>query len=448
MNNKLSRISIGNYHKNCTTGEVIEYTKQKPFSPMKCHALIQLFNAETGELESEQLSENLINDSLNQMMYKIVMESIIFSASPIGYALSMGNFNLFETCVLTTYAGAEDATLKNINGSVVGWASKTIPYAGGDTQRGTVNITTSNVDSATVITYVFDWPTTSGNGIFQTIWWNAGKCDVPIYPYPTTLAGYSNGTYITGGFNQFTPMCCHDNALYYINSARTDIYKTKKRMDSYAQFTTSPTSVKTTSGDDTSMSGINWDGTNYWTYGSTNGKFYKYNSSFALQTSWACAAATYLSSTYQFACLDGFIYTHKRVNATTWNIYKFQDDGTLLATYNYYASYSYWGDGQANASELCVWNGNLLLNYSGYFIELTGAGVHVNNFYSPGLAYNGQMCADEYKNIIICSSNTNYYYVTPAWAPTAQNLLSVATTKTSANTMKITLTLSLDLAGI
>lgn len=54
-------------------------------------------------------------------------------------------------------------------GSMIGWANKT-PYSGVDTLRGTPNYSES-LATPTATRWVFDWPTTAGNGTFQSIMW-------------------------------------------------------------------------------------------------------------------------------------------------------------------------------------------------------------------------------------------------------------------------------------
>jgi hypothetical protein len=97
----------------------------------------------------------------------------------------------------------------------------------------------------------------------------------------------------------------------------------------------------------------------------------------------------------------------------------------------------------------------LLLNYSGAatfeFLEFNGTGTVIDegSYGLSGTTNNSaNVCFDEYKDIIMSFTSGGVYRCTISTSPVAQNLLPAATTKTSANTMKITYTFNLDLSGL
>jgi hypothetical protein len=434
--------------------------KQKPISKMKNVARVELFDDLTGQKKEEWLSENIINSGLDMYAYKsVVIQALLGIPVDLGHKdiiNSNSNISTFGNLVLTDYTGVEDATLKRMQGTIKGWANKYATYVGSDILRGTINQAESLFTPKTALKFVFDWPTSAANGTFRTLWW------LPSETYSTTTSPFNNscssfvsnmslGTSMVGTTN---PFCVVNNKLFYISG--TSVYSTLRDISSVGRmFKTTSTLEKNITADDTTPKGVQFDGTYFWVFGSQNAKMYKYDTSFTLVTSWICTTATYIP-TYQFTCLGGKIYTYRYVDATTWNIYKFSDTGTLEATYNVYsASYAYFSG--ASAAVLTNDGTNLFLfnAYDGSiyrFLEIDQTG---NFVYDGGMdCYNIQSYVnryvhiDEYKNLLVSSSTSSLYYFFPMIRPTAQTLLASAVTKTSANTLKVTYTFTLDTSSL
>lgn len=450
------RISVDNYYKNHDTGEFKQFLKQKNVSSMKNFAKVELFDELTGNKKEEWLSENIINNGLDMYMYKFVINSLLGQYMYAGFEM-YNTFNPFGNIVLTDYSGAEDATLARIQGNIKGWANKFTTYAGADALRGTINQTDSSLTPETSLKYVFDWATSAGNGTFRTLWWMPQKMDAvttsPLRVNSTIRFDTSAlGTAMTTAANRF---CVNDNKMYYING--TTIYSAPRHITvSSGGWKATSTSEKNITADDNTPIGIDFDGTNFWVYGDQNDKFYKYNSSFTLQTSWSATKGTYFGTNPTFCCHGGKIYTWKRVDATNWNLYKFATDGTLEATYNLYsAGYTYFTDTDATSARICSDGNNIFIIFgtnSSHInvLEVNGSGTLQYEYRSDFTLMNTSsgFCFDEYKNLLISYSATTQYSFMPMWRPTAQTLLGTNVTKTNSNTMKITYTFTLDTSSL
>lgn len=453
------RVSIDNWYKNHDTGEFRQFLKHKNISAFKNFAKVELFDERSGRKKEEWLSENVVNSGLDQFAYRMVIANLLSKSIP-----SYAEANLFSKIFLTNYTGAEDATLKRVQGTVVGWADKFTTYAGADTLRGTINQSESSFTPETSIKFVFDWPTSAGNGTFQTIWWMPGfSTTITTSPYrqgvfASSSSSISLGTAMGGVTNR---KCVVDNKLIYCTS--TAIYSAVRYIvNTTGLFKTTSTLEKTVSSDDNTMLGIDYDSANsyFWLYGDQNDKFYKYNSSFTLQTSWSCAKATYFNSNPTFTVVNAKIFTFRRVDSTTWNLYKFSDTGTLENTYNLYsASYTFFNDTAAQSAKLCTDGTTIFIMYyfSAYnycdILEVSTSGTVNYEYRADSVETFSSSTAsdftfDEYKNLIYSHSTTNIKEFCPMFRPVAQTLLGSGVTKTSSNTMKVTYTFTLDLSSL
>ena len=448
---ELMRVSDKNYYKNFKDGIHENFTKLKPMSIIKGSTLIELFDAKTGDKISEQYSENLITNALNKYLYQSVIEMLVQVAPTVSLSQIA---SLFGNIVLTDYTGAEDAALGKMAGVIIGWASKSTTYAGADTKRGTVNVATTTCITPTSMSFVFDWPTTAGNGTFRTLWWIPALNAPTTSPYAYIMFGATSiATSQTVAFSQ---VCFAKNDYYSIRNDNLVYKNARNPASAGTTMFTAGVLAKNPTGDDSAPKGITWDGTYFWIYGSTSGKFFKYDYAFNLQTSWACAAATYIGNWNLFCWHVDSIYTIRRVNATTWNLYKFNTAGVLQNTYNIYGVYTNFLDADMSSAYLSVVSDGISLYLSNTaattvkFLQVTGAGVYVTDFLCEnGIASSGVTAMDEYGFFYItANSSTLLYAKCPAWSPITQNLLGVPTTKTSANTMKITYNFTLDITGV
>lgn len=106
-------------------------------------------------------------------------------------SLSMPN-----AVMLTTASHAEDQSGDRlIRGSLTAWSALTL-YSAGDTKRGQQN-PTEGVADPTKAKFVFDWPTSSGNGTIRSVYWanTATAGPIPSFLYPgSPSAGIVAGT--------------------------------------------------------------------------------------------------------------------------------------------------------------------------------------------------------------------------------------------------------------
>lgn len=457
----MNRLSIDNRYKNFITGEERQFTKIKPESLIKGSALIEIFDAVTGKKIEEIQSENIILNSLNKYLYQIVMACLINKNPAQLTNFSVANLtgqswtvNMFGNLILTDYTGAEDAANRYVRGGIVGWANKSTAYAGADAYKGTINIASTDYTNLATIKFVFDWPTTAANGTFRTLWWTPARMDSvgTVINYSYSLPNINSGIPSSFNVNGNGRVCVKGDGFYYIpSSATTSIYKSTKTPGNIVY--SAGVLVKNISGDDSAPKGVEWDGTNFWVYGNTNGKMFKYDASFNLVTSWACASATYMTA-YQYTCLGGKIYTYKYVNSTTWNIYQWSTSGALEATYNVYnASYAYFTYLYAQSVTSFMSDGTYLYLFAADMILIVdGSGNVITNIACSGNGSNMYaMCFDPQKNLVgsmWIASSTYLCEAIPLFFPVVQNLLPAGITKTSANTMKITYQFNLDLSGL
>ena len=169
-------VALNGYVKNFKDGTIEEHIKYKPMTGYRGRTTIQLFNAETGELEQEVMSENVINnwivkDSFDANFRGQVnqIKTSLF-ASPFYYLL------------LSNAAVPESADAKELVGKMIAWASRQT-YSGSAINRGTLNTAESwysnrTTAGKTTAHLVFDFPTHAANGTIRTIYWAPGQLQV------------------------------------------------------------------------------------------------------------------------------------------------------------------------------------------------------------------------------------------------------------------------------
>lgn len=194
-----------NYVKDNRSGVVTELIKYKPESPIiKGVAKLQLTNVETGEVDVDVRSENLVMDWVGKTAYNYG----VFSRASL---LSGNIYDLFTTIHLTNWTEEEKPNTPCMLGVRRGYANRSEEYAGTSTMQGTINNKESrtyfNQDGKYVMSFVFDFPTHACNGTFQSILWT-----------PTTTANQR----ILGamGKNWFSPYSIdNDIRTYFINTS-------------------------------------------------------------------------------------------------------------------------------------------------------------------------------------------------------------------------------------
>lgn len=206
-----------NYVKNNATGELHTLIKNKPVNvPVKGRIKLELYNAETGEVEVEAKSENIFMN----WPYKNSYNAGVFSAasrrtraSSLSDSSRIGVPTLIGTLRLTTNTLPEHADCPLVLGKQIGWSPLDYTYAGSDTAKGTLNSAETrhywNDQGQYVMSMVCDWPTHASNGTFQSIFityeedvnytrdLHAGKVIYNLYSTPSEYknAFKGNGSY-------------------------------------------------------------------------------------------------------------------------------------------------------------------------------------------------------------------------------------------------------------
>jgi hypothetical protein len=195
------------YTKDFEQNTTTELKKNKPISTIKGAALIELFDADTGNKLKESYTENCINNYAGQViflenfLYRLFNNQIVNS-----FGGNIGNKYRsipFQKLILTDYTGAEDPATRYIKGTLVGFADKDNTYAGTSSTQGSVNLSETSLtydlqNGKIKLHFVFDFPTNAANGTFQTIWWGLTEnirnfCRLTEI-YPSKYCNDSNNT--------------------------------------------------------------------------------------------------------------------------------------------------------------------------------------------------------------------------------------------------------------
>lgn len=218
--------------------------------------------------------------------------------------------------VLTDSTLAENAgTEWQIPGNMIGYATKAT-YAGTDPFRGTPNI--SQLDAQNIYTkWVFDWPTTAGNGNINSVCWGeSGYVDSGTSgsgPFFSTVCTNAQQWSTTSGWTYFARA---SSSQAFGNTGNTVI----SVLDgNYAQTTTF-----NVNGQFTSVLGIAWDSGNsfLWVIGDNGGtkRIAAYNAAGALQTGhFNITNRNYIALAYDGTNLWS-VTQDSQANHTAWSI--------------------------------------------------------------------------------------------------------------------------------
>jgi hypothetical protein len=147
--------------------------------------LIQLFDDLTGKQVDEVKTHNILTNGAAKMAYMdryfARLKDGCNTSADGGWASASGSGggniyvpygNPFDALVLSNTGLAENADIKFLYGTKVGWAEKTVAYAGVDNLRGTINLSETTFNEPNNFHYVFDFSTNAANGTFDTIFWH------------------------------------------------------------------------------------------------------------------------------------------------------------------------------------------------------------------------------------------------------------------------------------
>lgn len=178
------------YNKNLLTGAYVELKKLKPVNGTQTKIKVLIFDALTGKLEQEAVTQNVINTLLNKQAFSQWFVNDLIPPVPTRTTMwslsfrSVGGNRHFKRLFLTDYTEAENENSLSIRGNLIGYALRDTLYTGTDIQRGTINLLESNITfNGTQITIhvVFDFPTHAANGTFQSIWWGTDHMQLGSY---------------------------------------------------------------------------------------------------------------------------------------------------------------------------------------------------------------------------------------------------------------------------
>lgn len=189
-------VALNGYVKNFKDGTIEEHIKYKPMTGYRGRTTIQLFNAETGELEQEVMSENVINNWIAKDAYDIAFRGQVTKTKTDLFAYP------FSYLLLSDAAVPESADAKELVGRMIAWASRQT-YSGSAINRGTLNTAESWHNNRTTAGktqshLVFDFPTHAANGTIRTIYWAPSNLQVEEI---------AQGAFNNGGVKRCTNWC-------------------------------------------------------------------------------------------------------------------------------------------------------------------------------------------------------------------------------------------------
>lgn len=168
---------------NFVTGEHYEQRMLKPVQEAQNRVTIQLCDADTGNVIEEAVTENAITPLLESSAYGTIAQQLNHNSLYGGCG-----YPAFESIVLSDSDIGELEDLYFIHGNVVGMCNREdTSGAGSHKQRGTYNSAESyskvEDNGYRHIHLVYDWPTSSGNGKIQNIYWlpNSFNFEYPSY---------------------------------------------------------------------------------------------------------------------------------------------------------------------------------------------------------------------------------------------------------------------------
>lgn len=180
---------------NFMTGEHYEQRVLKPVQASHNRVTIQLCDAASGQVVEEAVTENAITPLFECSAYGSIAQQLNHDSLYGGC-----EYPAFESIVLSDSDIGELEDLYFIHGNVVGMCNREDTFgAGSHKQRGTYNSAESyskvEDNGYRHIHLVYDWPTSSGNGKIQNIYWLSAifNYDYPDYTRAiATLQSFNN----------------------------------------------------------------------------------------------------------------------------------------------------------------------------------------------------------------------------------------------------------------
>lgn len=238
---------VENYVKDFRNGNITETAKYKPTdSQVRGKAKIEVFDSQTGQKIIEAKTENCINDIISKRAYYDYFKERICDHN----SSAQNNYKYksdFEYILLTDSNEPERSDGNIIKGNLLGYAYKRQPYSGDSSTKGTINNAETKIEyfeDHIKMHYVFDFPTHSANGTFQSIWWSdytspyysmdVYNLEESIYKlneqwngyYDNSIASYNSEndkTVIIIGDSRYTNYISGTKKMYIIDHATKEI---------------------------------------------------------------------------------------------------------------------------------------------------------------------------------------------------------------------------------
>lgn len=451
------------YNENLLDGSVETLRKKKPLGGIRGLATIELFNSNTGEIVYKAETENVINNSVGRLIF---FDCFYRRLRCKGSVTSTYIKLPFKRLYLSDYTGIEDSNEKYFKGEVIGWADKDEPYSGSSTLQGTINLGESYSefmsDGKIRMHFVFDFPTHTANGTFQTIYWYQDVVKNSVYSTEINLFGTSTVENKHSVICDYISYYCSDyeNTGYYLYSKSISgvYYKvfrsfnldtSTNKQTEYMYFYKEDGSKIT---DSESVNGMCADNLNLYLYYNRESSIDIYK--FKLDGTWVSkttkAATSYKNSSgitpviKDFSVIEGVPYMsiYYRIDgAYECHLLKLNEnfgvvEDQIITTPSYGGSTwhilsvaktkEYWILGDSNNRHFLYDNSfKLLLDNVNFSTGISS--VTKRYFYSKNHSYG--YC-------LACGSYYVYYVFGPATIG-AQTLLAAPVTKTPTNTMKI-----------
>lgn len=466
---------------NFVTGEHYEQRMLKPVQEAQNRVTIQLCDADTGNIIEEAVTENAITPLFECSAYGSIAQQLNHDSLYGGC-----NYPAFESIVLSDSDIGELEDLYFIHGNVVGMCNREdTSGAGSHKQRGTYNSAESysKVEDNVYrhIHLVYDWPTSSGNGKIQNIYW---------LPYEINFS-YPSESRPIGVVQEFTSRYTGTDIVF---DKRGNAYKVKDskyyKVLNLIKAINGIEGVKTES-NESFHNGYEVNGCYYTfssTYANANKNTFtatltinKHDTTGAIIDTWTedlvtsvpqlvelknSSKLTYVSATVREYCdYDGWVgfQINFQENSSYKDFPKRNSDGELTPNSAYYVDvYSMYNvltkqwlhvpspwdvwctyEHYTNCSVLKKIDSKHICN-SGYYVYIdttnsdVAADKYTYNWASPGYSYRVTEPTCFHASLPICQTNSYYNGGIRALRPlSAQTRLASPITKTSLNTMKI-----------
>lgn len=281
---------------------------------------VELFDARSGKLLHRERKSNFIALPAKQ--------EFLFAQMDRFGGLFVGQFqqpyvwarSCFDVIYLGTDTSPESpSTERFVRGQIVGWASRTMTYNGGDPLRGSINVSESTWSTSRVH-FVFDWPTNSANGTIASVGFAGFRGDLivqgaSVLPIGSTTVQGNNGRGMAYA-NGYVYYLDGNNLLSKIDPNTGNVVDT-----TYVQVTDNP-------------SNLAFDGTSFWVC--SGNKLHRLNadgtvaSNLTLTRLPSIRAFTFDGGYIWVYCDDSYNADNQTSKPYSGSLYKFDLSGNLV----------------------------------------------------------------------------------------------------------------------